>query len=224
MNNRHGAAWAVLIAVIVAGFSYYFLQPQLELTRNNEVAGPQHSEAAGVDQLARSPSARIRASARGGRADVAQLSPRAAPLGNLERGLVMPGAISLDRSKALLASPDLGKHLEAFRAANGQNGDANDITALYQAYLTKSLAKFGRQAWLQELVCGQTVCIGVVRAKEPDSVVRDWSYAMLRERSLPIYGYVDVPVPLGTNDLEYRFVFSTDPKAAGLRFKPASKT
>lgn len=144
--------------------------------------------------------------------------PRLADV-DVEKLLRQPGAISLDASTSLLQSGDLPSHIAALRQQHAQDGDANDITALYRDLLVRSLAAFGRRMWLNDLQCGPTLCIGVITSEEAESVARAWPSTLLAARALPIFGYVDAIRPTGPGRIEYGFIFSTDPSAGGLRFK-----
>lgn len=138
---------------------------------------------------------------------------------DIERLLRQPGAISLDASERLLQSDDLSSRIAALRQQHGQDSEANDITALYRRWVVGSLADFSPRMWLNDLQCGLSICIGMVTTAEPESVARAWPSSLLAARTLPVFGYVDTVRGIEPGKLEYRFIFSTDPGAGGLRFK-----
>ncbi|MDQ3617959.1 MAG: hypothetical protein M3374_04490 [Pseudomonadota bacterium] len=119
-------------------------------------------------------------------------------------------AVSSAAVQAALLSDDFDNIALAFKRDSATDTDAQDMTALYRSRIRNQL---GDTAHLRAFNCGTSLCIGSIRVANGNDAYSVWADKFFDSPETPNYIFTDVSKPLGNNEFENRFFFSTDPNA-----------
>lgn len=92
--------------------------------------------------------------------------------------------------------------------------DAIELGRVYEKEIEAALARFNSLE-LKEFACGVTLCAGTITSREKGAYAQ-WRKSTMSVNQPPVFSFIDMEVQLPSST-DYRFAFSTDRTAPGLR-------
>lgn len=136
-----------------------------------------------------------------------------------ESRLLADGMVATERAENLLRSKRFDAYLTAFSNEAARDPDAAQMTSLYTRQVADQMGRNSIGANLDRLVCGARLCIGrMTGAGLAD--YRRWEHAFEQDRSVAHYAFFPLPVDVGNQSVEYRFLFTIDPASNGFSVGP----
>ncbi|MBT2767175.1 hypothetical protein J7J08_05960 [Stenotrophomonas sp. ISL-67] len=139
-------------------------------------------------------------------------NPEASPYLATESELIVHSSISIDMSNEMLVDNALfSSALERMRGEEMTSVEAQKLATHHREVLERAVGELGV---VENLTCGLSLCIGSVTSlTQADHEA--WSRRLVRDPAARRYGAVHSYAPVG-DQLQQRFVFSTDPAVAAL--------
>lgn len=139
-------------------------------------------------------------------------NPEASPYLATESELIVQDSISIDMSKEMLVDNALfSSALERMRGEERTSVEAQKLATHHRDVLERAVGELGV---VDDLTCGLSLCIGSVTSlTRADHEA--WSRRLVKDPAARRYGAVHSYAPVG-DQLQQRFVFSTDPAVAAL--------
>jgi hypothetical protein len=145
------------------------------------------------------------------------------PKSNTEELLIMPQsdgnnvqAIRADTANLLLSSDefiDVVRSLEHKTAADTTLSELNEV---YRSGIVQQLKEANVLATLNEFACGIRLCIGEIDIEEGQGDAwRSWLKALTDNSKTPVQFIIPYETLDAAGNIQYRFVFSIDPKVSG---------
>ena len=130
-----------------------------------------------------------------------------------ERMLLSEGAVSVQKSEALLGSDKaFAQAISQFERDAAGHPEVQDLTRLYRTAATRLIGSDGS---LVSFACGYSLCVGEIRSRT-DEDFSAWSEAIGMDKAAPVYSLTTAPMTRGREQRGGRFVFSVDPAANGI--------
>lgn len=130
-----------------------------------------------------------------------------------ERMLLSEGAVSVQKSEALLGSDKaFAQAISQFERDAAGHPEVQDLTRLYRTAASRLM---GQDGTLVSLACGYSLCVGEIRSRT-DEDFSAWSEAIGMDKAAPVYSLTTAPMTWGRDQHGGRFVFSVDPAANGM--------
>lgn len=127
-----------------------------------------------------------------------------------ERMLLAEGALSMERSEAILGSDKaFALAISQFEQDAAGQPEVQDLTRLYRAAASRLM---GQDGTLVSFACGYSLCVGEIRSRT-DEDFSAWSEAIGLDKAAPVYSLATAPMTWGRDQRGGRFVFSVDPAA-----------
>jgi hypothetical protein len=139
-------------------------------------------------------------------------NPEASPYLATESELIVHNSISIDMSNEMLEDNALfSSALERMRDEERTSAEAQQLARHHREVLERAVGELGV---VEDLTCGLSLCIGSVTSlTQADHEA--WSRRLVKDPAARRYGAVHSYEPVG-DQLQHRFVFSTDPAVAAL--------
>lgn len=136
----------------------------------------------------------------------------ASPYLGTESEFIVQDSISIDMSNGMLEDNALfSSALEGMRSEERTSVEAQKMAIHHRDVLERAVGELGV---VEDLTCGLSLCIGSVTSlTQADHEA--WSRRLVKDPAARRYGAVHSYTPVG-DQLQHRFVFSTDPAVAGL--------
>lgn len=136
----------------------------------------------------------------------------ASPYLATESELIVHSSLSIDVSNEILDDNALfSRALKRMRREEGTSAEAQQLARHHREVLERAVGELGV---VNDLTCGLSLCIGSVTSlTQADHEA--WSRRLVKDPAARRYGAVHSYEPLG-DQLQHRFVFSTDPAVAAL--------
>ncbi|MFL9583805.1 hypothetical protein [Stenotrophomonas sp. AB1(2024)] len=126
--------------------------------------------------------------------------------------MIVHNSISIDMSNEMLEDNALfSSALERMRDEERTSAEAQQLARHHREVLERAVGELGV---VEDLTCGLSLCIGSVTSlTQADHEA--WSRRLVKDPAARRYGAVHSYEPVG-DQLQHRFVFSTDPAVAAL--------
>ncbi|GAB3334552.1 hypothetical protein GCM10027359_07200 [Marilutibacter aestuarii] len=131
------------------------------------------------------------------------------PYLNAESGLLVGDSISVESAGATLQTDRFDDVMEAMVRDTSRDTDAQDVTWLYRNAVDRALTS---ELSVSDFACGLSLCMGALRTRNPDAYAR-WYELFSGSSKAPTYSFLESQRNLGGEEVEFRFIFSTDPSA-----------
>lgn len=139
-------------------------------------------------------------------------NPEASPYLATESELIVHHSISIEMSKKMLEdNARFSSSLERMRSEERKRVEAQQLARHHREVLERAVGELGV---VDDLTCGMSLCIGSVTSLT-QAHHEAWSRRLVKDPAARRYGAVHSYEPVG-DQLQQRFVFSTDPAVAGL--------
>lgn len=139
-------------------------------------------------------------------------NPEASPYLATESELIVHQSISIEMSKQMLEdNARFSSSLERMRSEERTSVEAQQLARHHREVLERAVGELGV---VDDLTCGLSLCIGSVTSLTP-AHHEAWSRRLVKDPAARRYGAVHSYEPV-VDQLQQRFVFSTDPAVAGL--------
>ena len=127
-----------------------------------------------------------------------------------ERMLLAEGALSMEKSEAILGSDKaFALAISQFEQDAAGQPEVQDLTRLYRTAASRLM---GQDGTLVSFACGYSLCVGEIRSRT-DEDFSAWSEAIGLDKAAPVYSLATAPMTWGRDQRGGRFVFSVDPAA-----------
>lgn len=129
-----------------------------------------------------------------------------------ESYLISGNSLDLQKIQSLFFSKKFDAQVDFFISQSAADSNASELSFLYRKMLEDQLKNNNIKAQIRNFACGVSICVGSLEGAK-DSEYSRWSNIFFSDPTIPSYGFTNSTIPLGPNEFEHRFAFSTDPVA-----------